>query len=92
MCPSNNVCKNTCKTQSKYETIKIRKWRDQYHRWCKECEILFIECSDQTCICCGRKLQYKIGTALEVQKEKTKRNYIKQKDWRNKNDNTGTQK
>lgn len=87
----NKVCKNLCKIQNTYETLKIRKWRDEYHRWCQECEILFINCNNSLCICCGKRLKYKIGTALEIQKEKTKRNYTKQKEWRNKNNNGQTE-
>ena len=86
----NKVCKNLCKNQDRYETLKIRKWRDEFHRWCQECEILFINCDNSLCICCGKRLKYKIGTALEIQKEKTKRNYTKQKEWRNKNNNGQT--
>ena len=69
----NKVCKNLCKNQNRYETLKIRKWRDEFHRWCQECEILFINCDNSLCICCGKRLKYKIDTALEIQKEKTKR-------------------
>jgi hypothetical protein len=86
----NKVCKNLCRIQNTYETLKIRKWRDEYHRWCQECEILFINCDNSLCICCGKRLKYKTGTALEIQKEKTKRNYTKQKEWRNKNNNGQT--
>ncbi len=42
----NKVCKNFCRIQNTYETLKIRKWRDEYHRWCQECEILFINCDN----------------------------------------------
>ena len=83
----NKVCKNLCRMQKTYETLNIRKWRDEYHRWCQECEILFIDYNNTLCICCGKRLKYKIGTALIIQKEKTKRNYIKQKVWRDKNNN-----
>ena len=83
----NKVCKNLCRMQKTYETLNIRKWRDEYHRWCQECEILFINYNNTLCICCGKRLKYKIGTALIIQKEKTKRNYIKQKVWRDNNNN-----
>ena len=86
----NKVCKNLWKNQNRYETLKIRKWRDEFHWWCQECKILFINYDNSLCIYCDKRLKYKLVTALEIQKEKTKRNYTKQKEWRNKNNNGQT--